>query len=78
MVKKKKFRRAEKILQRLRGPNYNVSVELDDIRSYLQYIDRPTVSKSIVYNKVKVKALFICCGLMVRVNKIIFGGYLYL
>lgn len=67
LVKKKQSVKAEKVLRRLRGPHYDVSMEIKDINEKLETSNKPKISWSAIFTKVRLRSLIICVGLMVRI-----------
>lgn len=58
---------AETVLRRLRGPHYDVSVEIKDMNEKLELSNKPKISWSAVFTKVRLRSLMICFGLMVSI-----------
>lgn len=66
LIKKNRILEAERTLRKLRGPHYDISVEVNDIKKGLQSPERPSFSLAILCTKARIKSLIICIGLMVR------------
>lgn len=65
LMKKNCRQEAEKSLRRLRGPNYDVNSELNEIRKILDNSTQTSFSCSNLFKKVNIKAMCIALGLMV-------------
>lgn len=65
LVKKERSVEAVKVLNRLRGPHCDVSMEIKDINDQLQNQGSLKTSWTSMFTKVRLKSLIICSGLMV-------------
>lgn len=65
LMKKNNKPEAEKSLRRLRGPYYDIHVELNELRKNLENSTNQSLSFSDMMTPVNIKALVIALGLMV-------------
>lgn len=64
-MKKNRKPEAEKSLRRLRGPYYDIHVELNELRNNLENSAQQSLSFADMFTPVNTKALTIALGLMV-------------
>lgn len=72
LMKKNRKGEAEKNLRRLRGVDYDVDTELNNLRKVLENSQQQKLSLQAIFTLVNVKALFISIGLMVNICEIEF------
>lgn len=68
LMKKNRKGEAEKALRRLRGPSYDVSTELNDLRKRNESSAQQRISFDVIFSRANVLALVISIGIMVSTN----------